>query len=365
MRLQKGLDMNLNLNEICKDPLFQLNLAIWITQPQPSTYFYIYPLFYKSGLNIYSIGPLLTLPPDIRHKVSDKIICQDSARPDLVLELKDKKRFCFLECKSSSFGPESSSSNQARTFLLLAGPIISEVLGIGQRGDNEGILCYFLGSNNAVLMQKTLEQLTEEIQNKTGLPTGKFGCFEIKPSKSTITLEYSESVKNFLNLVKNSPVDIIELEENTDPRPLYFIPYDPNIHQTKEERELCKRILFERILSHIISEVGRADVPSSITFTTDELLSLATFGLYKIWDDNDAKKHIRKLVEHFLINIKDSIDTSIKECLKYEPQKGWIFNIRNEKEHEELLKHLQKFKPENFVFSKKIGQTLFDNLENE
>lgn len=82
----------MNLNEICKDPLFQLNLAIWMTQSQPSTHFYIYPLFYDSGLSIYSISPLLALPPDIRLAVCDRIACQESAKPDLVLELKKEKK---------------------------------------------------------------------------------------------------------------------------------------------------------------------------------------------------------------------------------------------------------------------------------
>jgi len=353
--------MNLNLDKICKDPLFQLNLAIWMTQSQPSTHFYIYPLFYESGLNIYSIGPPLALPPDIRLAVSDRIACQESARPDLVLELKEKKRFCVLECKSSSFGSESSTSNQARTLLLLAGPIVSEVLVSGKRGENEGILCYFIGPNNAGLMDRTLEILAEEIKDKINFETGRFGCFVIKSSKSTIVLEYSEPIKNFLNLVKDSPVDIIKFEEDTDPRPLYLIPYDPNVNQTREEQEFCRRVLFERILSHIISNIGSADIPTSITFTTAELLNLATFGVYEIWDDTDAKKHIRKLVKDFLVNAKNSIEASLRKYIKHESQKGWVFNIENKDIYEELLKQLQRFKPENLDLSKEIAPTLFDN----
>lgn len=356
--------MNLNLDTICKDPLFQLNLAIWMAQSQPPTHFCVYPLFYKSGLSIYSIGPLLTLPPDIRLAISEKIKCQESARPDLVLELKEKRRFCVLECKASSFGPDSSNSNQARTFLLLAGPIISEVLGLGKRGENEGILCYFMGPNNTDLMDRTLETLAKEIKDKTNLETGRFGSFVIKPLKSTIAVEYPEHIKNFLNL-ENSPVKIIEFEENTDPRPLYFIPYDPNVNQTKEEQEFCRRILFERILSHIISNIGSADIPASITFTTADFLNLATSGVYKIWDDDDAKKYVRRVVKDFLINIKNSIDPFVRECIKYEPQKGWIFNIEKKEIQEELLKQLQRFKPENLDLSKKIEPTLFDDMESE
>lgn len=363
MSLQKELNMSLNLDEICKDPLFQLNLSIWMTQSQPPTNFSIYPLFYKSGINIYSIAPLLALPPDARIAVLDKIACQESARPDLVLELKEK-RFCVLECKSTSFGYKSSASNQARTFLLLTGPIMSEVLGIGNRGENEAILCYVTGPNNARLMNNSLESLAKEIKDKTGLKTGNYGCFEIRPSQSAIVLEYSEKIKHFLNLIKDPPVEVIKIEPNTDPRPLYFIPYDPNIEQTKEEQKFCRRILFERILSHIISNIGNADIPASMTFKTADLLISATFGVYEIWEDTDAKKHIRWIIKDFLVNVKKSVSPALKECIIYEPQKGWTFNIQNKEEQEELLKHLQRFKPENLDLSKKKEPTLFDDMEN-
>jgi len=96
MSLQKGLYMNQNLNMICKDPMFQLNLAIWMTQPQPFENYYVNPIFYKSGLNLYSIEPLLALPLDIRLKVNEKITYQDRVRPDLILELKKKKRILLI-----------------------------------------------------------------------------------------------------------------------------------------------------------------------------------------------------------------------------------------------------------------------------
>jgi len=352
--------MNPNLEEICKDPLFQLNLALWISQPHPSPH--IYPLFYKSGLNIYSIGPSLALPPDIRLEVSGKINCQDSGRPDLVLELKSKKTFCVLECKTSSFSSQSSTSKQARTFLLITGPIISEVLGIGGKRENQGILCYFIGAHDTGLMETTLENLAKEIKCKTSLRVGKFGCFGIKPSKLTVVLEYSDHIKSFLNLVKDSPVDIIKFEEDTDPRPLYFIPYDPNVEQTEQEQKLCRRILFERILSQVISQIGGVTTPASITFTTGELLSSATLGLYEIWEDAKAKKNMRKLVNNFLTHLKKSVDVSLRGCIRYERQRGWIFDLENNEIHEELLRQLQRFKPENLDLSEQIQLTLFNNF---
>jgi hypothetical protein len=355
--------MNPNINELCKDPLFQLNLAIWLAQSQPPDCFYVYPLFYESKLNLYSIGPRLALPPDIRIAVTEKINCQDAVRPDLILATKEKKKLCVLECKSSSFSPESSTAEQARTLLLIAGPVISEVLAIGKRGENEGILCYFIGPNNTELVERTLETLEKEIKEKANLESGNYGCFEIKPSQSAITLEYPEQIKNFLNLIKDSPVEVIKLEEDTDPRPLYFIPCDSYTH-IKEEQELSRRILFEKILNFMICKIGGANIPFTITFTTEEFLNFATFGAYEIWEDNEATKHMRQLVKDFLKDIKNGIDEPLKECVSYESQKGWIFNLKDRETREELLKQLQKFKPETLDLSKTIEPTLFDNMEN-
>jgi len=357
--------MNPNINELCKDHLFQLNLAIWLAQPQPLSEFYVYPIFYESQLNIYSIGPLLTLPLDIiRLVVKENINCQDAVRPDLILATAGEKKFCILECKSSSFGPESSTANQATTLLLIAGPVISEVLGIGKRGENEGILCYFIGPDSAELMEETLKTLEKEIKDKTKLESGTYGCFEIKPSQTSIILKYLEKVKIFLNLTKNSPVEVIKFEEDTDPRPLYFIPYDPNIDQTKEEQEFSRRILFERILGYMICKIGGAYIPSSITFTTEELLNYATFGLYEIWEENETKRHVRRLVKDFLNQIRSVISIPLRESITYEPQKGWTFTLKDRETCEEILKQLQRFKPETLDLSKKIEPTLFEEKED-
>lgn len=349
--------MKVNIDELCKDPLFQLNLVIWLAQPQSDEYFYVYPLFYESGIHIHSIPKELPIPPDIRLKISQlQYDCQESAKPDLILETNHiPKKFCLLECKASSFSVDSKNPHpvrQSRALLLITGPVLSEVLAIGKRGQNEGVVCYFLGPDNIELMEKTLQFLEQEIQDKLNIETGNFGCFEIQPSHSAILLKYPEKIKNFLNLIKDSPVEVIYFEKDIDPRPLYLIPYDPNIQQTREEQEFCRRILLERILEHVISGVGGADTPSSITFTTEEFLNQATLGVYEIWEDNEAKKHIRRVVKDFL-----------QDIISYESGKGWTFDLKDKETQEELLKRLQKFKPETLDLSKQVQPDLFDTKE--
>lgn len=355
--------MTSNINQLCKDPLFQINLAIWMAQPQSVLHFYIYPIFYESGLRIYSIGPLLALPPDIRLAVAKKINCQAAVRPDLILESQRNRRLCILECKASSFGPESSTASQARSFLLIANKILSEVLGLPTRAESKGMVCYLIGPDNAELMEGTLDALEKEIKEKVNCESGNYGCLKIRPFESSIILEYPEKIKKYMNLKKDSPIQIIEIKKDTDPRPLYFIPYDPNIQQRKEEQEYCRRVLFERILSYVLSSIGGSTIPGSITFLTDDLLNAATFGIFDIWEDNEAKKHIKRLVRDFIENIRASINESLRQCISYESQKGWIIDLKDKGIQDELLKQLQKYKPEELDLSKKIEPTLFENEE--
>ncbi len=355
--------MTYKINELCRDPLFQLNLAIWLAQEQPIELFCVNPLFYKSGLTIYSIPNKLTIPLDIQVNIAkSNLDCQEVAKPDLILETKDvPKKYCLLECKASSFGINSQNPQpvkQARTHLIISGMVISEVLG-GRRGDNEGILCYLIGSDNIDMMLETLKTLKQEIKDKINYISGYYGCFQVKSRENAILLEYHKEIKKYLNLNEESPVKILAIEKDTDPRPLYFIPYDPNI-QSKEEQALGRRILFERILSNIISTIGGTTNQKSVAFTTEGLLNSATFEIYERWDDNETKKQIRTIIKDYLMNIMNIINENIKDCITYTRNSGWIFNFKNLKMKNQLLKQLEKFKPEMLDLSKEISETLFD-----
>jgi hypothetical protein len=211
-------------------------------------------------------------------------------------------------------------------------------------------------------MDNTLKFLKKEINNKLNLESGAYSCFLIKPSESTIQLVYPDKIINALNLTKSSPADIIQFEKDTDPRPLYFIPYDPNLCQSKEEQELCRRILFERILGHVISKIGGAEIPTTVIFSMEDLLNSATFGLYEIWDDSEATRHLKNIVKDFIKNIINTIDESFNKCIQHKSGVGWTVDIQDKKTHEELLKKILKFKPATLNLSNHLEPTLFDEL---
>jgi len=351
--------MTQRIEQLCGDPLFQLNLSIWLAQPIPMS-FSIRPIFYESGFNIYSVGLLLALPPDIRLDIEKYTIdCQDGAKPDLILATDSRDKLCILECKRASFGSNSSTAKQSRTLMLLSGPIVSEIMAIGQQVSSQGILIYLTKADQTMDLQNTLEELSQEI-SVTKLKTGEYGCLGIKSNEKSILIEYSDKLKTLMNFNAVSPVKIISIENDTDPRPLYFIPYDPAVfnEQSEEEEKFCKRILFERFLSHILSKIGSSSIPSEVLFTREEILNGVTFGLYSMWDDNDAKRYIKKVLRFFMDSLVMSLDQNLKKLTKHDSQRGWIFKLDIQSDHKEMMKQLSKFKPESMDLGQKIEPEL-------
>src|SRR5438309_1259630 len=112
------------------DPLFQLNVLLWLTQPLPQESA-IVPLLHQRGFSVYAIAPALVVPLDLQVAARQaQIALQPSARPDVVLTQESERKFAFTECKASSFGPNSSTAEQARAFLLTTGSRAAEVLGL-------------------------------------------------------------------------------------------------------------------------------------------------------------------------------------------------------------------------------------------
>src|SRR5205823_3552170 len=112
------------------DPLFQLNVVLWLTQPLPQGSS-IVPLLHERGFVVYAISPPLPVPLDLQAAAqSARVALQNSGRPDVLLAHPLERKFAFIECKASSFGPNSNTAEQARSFLLMAGPRAAEVLGL-------------------------------------------------------------------------------------------------------------------------------------------------------------------------------------------------------------------------------------------
>jgi hypothetical protein len=70
--------------------------------------------------------------------------------------------------------------------------------------------------------------------------------------------------------------NLSQLDVDTDPRPLYFVPFDPDTHQSEAEKVCGRRVLFERMHGAMIAAVGCARPPTVVTLKSTDLIDVLT-----------------------------------------------------------------------------------------
>jgi hypothetical protein len=326
--------------DLVSDPLFQLNVLLWLTQPLPEGSHFV-PLLYQRGFTVYAIAPALAVPPDVFLAAQGTTVSiQQNGRPDVVLTHEEERKFAFVECKASSFGPGVKAAEQARAFMLMAGRA-AEVLGLAASQVTDAILGYMVPESQKVSLQQTLVALARELTaNK--LPAGRTTVLSLQASAEELMLSMDAAGSTFFSLpVASYP--ILKLLPDTDPRPLYFIPYDPDVDQSAHERLFCKRVLFERIHSAVLVAIGRANPPVTLTLLPNDLLNDATFGMFSLWQNRESASHMRALCRQLLWKLAKAVNGEISETFSYEQQPGWKVSLPDADRHERVVDAVSRF----------------------
>ena len=352
--------MNSIENNPTRDPLFQLNMILWLAQPLPINAS-IKPLLYNKGFMVHAISPLLTVPPDVRIAAQEaQVVLQDVVCPDVVLSNEINRKYSIFECKASSFSPSSSTAKQARSLFVVSGSRAAEVLGLVSDQVSESLLIFGTRESERNRFEPSLNSLFSEIQAKR-LPAGQFSILGFLFAGTDISVNTDNKGAMFFG-IQAGINKLAEHEPDTDPRPLYFIPYDPDIDQSALERAFCKRILFERIHSTIISAVGRANPPFRFTLDSRSMLMDATFGMYGLWQKKESLKHMRWLCREFMQALSQAINAVFPDIIIYVPEQGWTISIRDQNEYEKALDAFASFSCETLDLSTVPQPTLFDEL---
>ena len=252
------------------------------------------------------------------------------------------RRFVLVECKENSFGQESTTASQARTLLLVAGPRAAEILGLADDEVTASMLGFVVPEDRVTLLTETLDSLDTEI-GRAQLVSGQSSVFGLTVDGDGIGLIVGESASSFVGLASGTH-SCMRCEPETDPRPLYFMPYDPEIDQSLEERAKCRMELFKRIHQHVVTKVGRARAPVQLRLTADLLLNRAYFGMYDRWEEHGSKKHVRKLGNRFLNRIAQAVQSSSPGAMIQEGN-HWKVTLDDPDRHERVMNVLTRFDP--------------------
>ena len=358
----------IRVSDLIHDPVFQLNALLWLTWPLPPT-FGIKPLLWNAGFEVYSISKKLAPPPEVLARLKDSTLqYQDHICPDLVIQRKSDKVFLLVECKKSSFGSQSTTAFQARTLLVLSGPCLSISLGLPVTESTNGAACYFLPEAQASRLKDTLDELTKELGDNK-LKIGDVILLSLSLEEESLNLYVNLRNSNIQGLPQDS-TPFMQIKEETDPRPLYFIPFDPDCDQSKEERDFCLRILHERIHLEILGAAGRAAPPIKMTLRMEQLLNSATAGMFGRWDNSGAKIHyykcVRKLVVEMIAKISELLSKSpskmkCSEYLSLGINKEVLLNIPDRDSQRIFCNALARFSCESMEITPEAEPDLFEN----
>lgn len=350
-------------NELVKDPLFQLNALLWLAQPLPAKS-EVTPLLYNQGFTVYAIAPLLGPPPDVRLSAQEAgISMQDAVRPDVVLTREGDRKFAFAECKASSSAVRSSAA-QARTLFVVARPRAAEVLGLASGQVADSLLAFVIPENERQPLIQTLLSLRDELAEKK-LRAGRFSVVGLVLSDTDVSIVINDSASAFFALPAGTN-PFMKREPDTDPRPLYFIPYDPDVvrPQSEQEKVFCKRVLFDRMQSTIIAAIGRANPPAELALECQNILNDAMFGMYGHWQNRDSARHMRGLCRQFMGVLLQAVNAEVPDTMVFQPHVGWKISLRDPQQHERVIDALTRPSSETLDLRTEPQPDLFDDQGN-
>jgi hypothetical protein len=211
--------------------------------------------------------------------------------------------------------------------MLVCGSDVAAIVGVGSLTGT--LLSYLVPHGQADLLSGTLSELTNEIQaaalvscDSTVLALADGGV------DGTVDLVVGSKASTFIGLEEGRHT-VLHFPAATDPRPLYFFPFDPGIEQTEEEKARCMLQLRKRLHQHLVSRIGEAGHPADFPLDLDMLLDGAYFGLYSLWDSSEAKIHLRVLTRRFVHRVARVVQRSAPGVLTHDGQE-WRVQIGDE-----------------------------------
>lgn len=116
---------------------------------------------------------------------------------------------------------------------LCAGPRAAEILG--EAAVSTSVLAYAVPDSQASRLQPTLTALRQELLKKK-LPSGPGITLRLCALDDQIAVRIGVAAAQFFGL-RAGRHGFLSVEDGADPRPLYFIPRDPDADQTWEAPE--------------------------------------------------------------------------------------------------------------------------------
>lgn len=286
-------------HRLLRDPVFQLNVILWLVFELPAND--VRPLLRNCGYLLRSIAPRLPLPPEVRGRVAN-VASADPPSPDLLLAHESDPTVLVIECKASSFGPDTEQAQQAIKLVAVSANL-SGPLGLPVGVDRPGHVLYVLPGEHAERVVPTLGVLQERLRS-LDVEAAPAGAIRLDRDDRGLLIgpARGDQLPPPAADVLDESVVAIHVAPEDDPRPLYLIPWDPSVEQEPDLADYGRWQLGARILNAMIGRVGRITLPAAPVIRMDELLQEATFGASRYWRDPRAVDRVLRSAQRAIFS---------------------------------------------------------------
>ncbi|HEY6331515.1 MAG TPA: hypothetical protein VI756_19475, partial [Blastocatellia bacterium] len=298
--------------DLVRDPVFQLNVLLWMAKEQPADDYRIRPVFFQAGFRIIYIEQPFPLPQEISSAaLGSGLSISAGPEPELILGRQHDGRALYFEAKADSFSSESSNARQARGHLLATGPAFAEVLA----PLTSSLLCYVVPEDKRVMMRDCLATLAQELVGR-GLEPGMVSCHGLLIDGGALRYVWDSAFENYLGTVEGNSVAILEdLEDDTDPSPLILLFSEedcPNVAM----RDFYRQAVIEQLRARLLCELHNIAADQEYKVTIDQLLSQTSDGVFQ-YLGRERQKRLRLLARQNLL----------KRIRDHARQKAWSIDL--------------------------------------
>ncbi len=356
----------MKIEEIIEDPLYQLNLILWLLQPLKNNY-PLRPILKEAGYKLFAIAPSMPLSPELRDKiVSASIDCTIEPEPDILLSRNEEKEFVICECKRQLFKNESDSAKQARALLLQTKEQFNLAIGLKIEATPNVYLLYISKHPTSEHHIKDICEISDKLK-KINFATNPVGSIGIANKKNQICLcdayDFGTVPVSIINIV-NKEIKVQEFEDEEIPFFLFYIPWDPNVTQSDEIGAYCEQAFCERILSSFVTKIGQTSIPVTIEIEYDDLLNEATSNFYMQWKSKNIVRTLRRSCKELIRDALKIAEGHFERTILVQPRIGFSLRIKTDKDKETIIDSITKFKRGKWIEKEEHQPTLFPMEDN-
>src|SRR2546425_5240139 len=217
-----GRRMLMNSELLIRDPVFQLNLLLWMAKEQPPQGYVVRPLFFEYGFGFIYIENPFKFPQETLAAIeSSSQNISKEPEPELLLGRRVDNIALYFEAKADSFSTASTNAKQARGHLLAVGPAFAEVM----TPYRSCLLCYVIPEEKCELMRECLTDLSTELL-KERLQPGPHSSHGLAVRGQDLHYSWDDVFRQYVGVGTNSSIVMSGLKEDTDPSPLFIIYTD-------------------------------------------------------------------------------------------------------------------------------------------